>query len=210
MSIHDSQPREAGGQYGHKNHTYPEVILAENVDGSFLFPPNEWPGGVDQYIEFWKTQPISDDALTNFASCYAAEWDEWAEPLIKEHLEAWGNSEAGRQARNTSSSGEQLRDIRLAERDRYESVLESTRPSRIPTGVVRHVARAAQMMHNAPHLRSDEERGRVGATPMYVNQAGQAWTAEQLWDNYRLAEIMPDAFYSRENALLRELRSSGR
>lgn len=208
MSIHDSQPREDNGQYGHKNHSYPEVVLAENVDGSFLFPPSEWQSA-DQYVEFWKTQPISDEALTNFASCYAAEWDEWAEPLIREHLEMWGNSEEGRQARiRFNGNPEGLRATRLAEHDRYANQLKNTRPDRIPTGLVRQIARSAQVMHNRIHLRDEKDRETVGSAVMHTNQAGQDITAAWFWDHYRLEDIMPDAFYARENALLRQLRMS--
>ena len=207
MSI-DSQPRDTDGQYGHKHHSAPEVYLAENVDGSFLFPPSEWPGGARQYLEFWKTQPISDEALTNFASCYAAEWDDWAHPLIREHLELWGDSEAGRQARMNTTTGDELRKLRLQAADAFEARLEATRPKRIPTGIVRQVARAAQIMYNTPHLRDEEDRNAVGSEVLHRSQSGEPWTAAMFWDNYRLHEIMPDAFYSRENALLREFRNS--
>lgn len=207
MSIHDSQPREPNGQYGVIPNSPPEVYLAENVHGSFLFPPSDWPGGAAQYVEFWTTQPISDEALTNFASCYAAEWDDWAVPLIREHLEQWGNSEEARQQRMTYSSPEKLRDLRLAEHDRYANQLKITRPDRIPTGIVRHVARAAQIMHNRIHLREERDREAVGSAVLHHNQAGEPVTAANFWDWFRLEDIMPDAFYSRENALLRELRA---
>lgn len=208
MSIHDSQPREDNGQYGHKDHSYPEVVLAENVDGSFLFPPSEWQGA-DQYIEFWKTQPISDEALTNFVSCYAEEWDAWATPLISEHLDMWGNSEAGRQARmQFDGNPEGLRDVRLAEHDRYVNALKATRPDRIPTGFARQIARAAQIMHNRVHLRDENDRKAVEDAVVHHTQDGEAVTAARFWDAYRLEDIMPDAFYARENALLRQLRMS--
>lgn len=208
MSIHDSQPREDNGQYGPKDHSYPEVVLAESVDGSFLFPPSEWPGGAAQYIEFWKTQPISDEALTNFASCYAAEWDEWALPLIREHLETWGNGEEARQQRRTISDPVRLRDLRLAEYERYKAQLKSTRPDRIPTGFARQIARAAQIVHNRSHLREERDREAALEAVVHHTQNGEPVTAVQFWDAYRLHEIMPDAFYSRENAVLRALRSS--
>lgn len=209
MSIHDSQPREVDGQYGPKYHSAPEVHLAENVDGSFLFPPSDWTGA-DQYIEFWKTQPISDEALTNFASCYAAEWDEWAVPLVQEHLEIWGDSEEARLARKNTSTAAQLKAIRDAERDRFLKQLEATRPSRIPTGFARQIARAAQIMHNRVHLTSERDREAVAGAVLHHTQSGAPVTAGQFWDGYRLEDIMPDAFYSRENAVLRALRVSMR
>ena len=210
MSIHDSQPREDNGQYGSKDHSYPEVVLAENVDGSFLFPPSEW-AGADQYLEFWKTQPISDEALTNFVSCYAEEWDAWASPLVREHLEMWGNSEAGRQARiKFDGNPEALRDFRLAESDRYVEELKSTRPDRIPTGFARQIARAAQIVHNRVHLRDEQDRESVLSAVVHHTQDGSPITAGQFWDAYRLDDIMPDAFYARENAVLRALRIQNR
>lgn len=204
----DSQPREVDGQYGAKHHSPPEVYLAEEVDGSFLYPPSEWPGGAHQYLEFWRTQPISDEALTNFASSYAAEWDDWAHPLIREHLELWGNSEEARQIRNSTTSADAIRQSRLAEADKFEAQLEATRPKRIPTGIVRKVARAAQIIHNNVHLRDQADRDAVGKEVVHTSQSGENWTAEMVWDRYRLGDIMPDAFYSRENAVLRELRAA--
>lgn len=208
MNNHDSQPREDNGQYGHKDHSYPEVVLAENVDGSFLFPPSQWQG-VDQYIDFWKTQPISDEALTNFVSCYAEEWDAWAAPLVREHLDIWGDSEEGRQARiRFDGNPEGLAAVRLDERDRFRSQLMSTRPDRIPTGFARQIARAAQMVHNRVHLRDEKDREEVLSAVVHHTQDGTAVTAGKFWDAYRLEDIMPDAFYARENALLRQLRMS--
>lgn len=210
MSIHDSQPREDNGQYGQKTHSYPEVVLAESVDGSFLFPPSEW-SSVDEYIDFWKSQPISDEALTNFVSCYAAEWDEWAGIHIREHLDMWGDSEEGRQARKKyNGRPEALRDARLAEHDRYRKMLATTRPDRIPTGFARQIARAAQMVHNKVHLRNEEDQETVMSAVVHYGQDGTPVTAGTFWDAYRLGDIMPDAFYARENALLRELRAVGR
>ena len=205
--MHDTQPRVTNGQYGHKDHSSPEVHLAEEVDGSFLFPPSEWPGGAPQYLQFWRGQPISDDALTNFASAYAADWDEWSESLIREHLEVWGNSEEARIARAQTTTREELQAIRNAEHDRYQQQLEMTRPRRIQTGLVRHVARAAQIVYNADRLDSAEAEAAVKASVVYTNGDGHDWTAESIWDRYRLHEVMPDAFYARENALLRKIRS---
>lgn len=211
MNTTDSQPREDNGQYGSRNHSYPEVVLAENVDGSFLFPPSEWQSA-DQYVEFWKTQPISDEALTNFVSCYAEEWDSWASSHIKDHLENWGNSEAGRQVRLEADASSDrfafLKRARDAEADRFEAQLKSTRPDRIPTGFARQIARAAQIMHNRVHLTTDADREAVEGAVVHHTQEGKPVTAGTFWDAYRLSDIMPDAFYARENALLRQMRMS--
>jgi len=201
------QPREQNGQYGFKNQSYPEVApLAEEVDGSFLFPPNEWPGGVQQYLEFWRTQPISDDALTNFVSAYAADWDEWAEPIVQDHLHMWGNSREGYELTKRTTTADELRKARLAEMDRFIAELEHTRPRRIKSGLARHVARAAQIVQNSSSLRTDEDREVAGKAVMYHNADGEPWTAGELWDRYHLREIMPDAFYARENKLEERLR----
>jgi hypothetical protein len=203
----DSQPRDAIGQYGPKRHSDPEVPLAEEVDGSFLFPPSEWPGGAAEYVRFWKSQPISDEALTNFASAYAAAWDTWAEPQIDAYLHNWGNSEESRVLRNTPGvTKDQLWDARDAAQRAFTEHLTSQRPRRIASGVVRHVARAAQIVHNADRLPTDDDRTTALITPMYANREGDVWTAAELWESFRLADIMPDAFYSRENALQKELR----
>lgn len=204
--MHDPQPRENNGQYGSKNHSAPEVPLAEEVDGSFLFPPSEWPGGAAQYLDFWRSQPISDDALTNFTSAYAADWDEWAVPLIQEHLDRWGNSAEAMQLRRSTTTADELRKARLAQRDAYVASLEETRPRRISGGLVRHVARAAQIIQNSDRLPTEEDRRVASAAAMYTNADGDQWTAHMLWDRYHLRDIMPDAFYSRENFLQRELR----
>ncbi|SDH34451.1 hypothetical protein [Microbacterium sp. 77mftsu3.1] len=207
----DMQPRENNGQYGEKPHSYPEVVLAETVDGSFLFPPSEWPGGAAQYVEFWTTQPISDEALTNFASCYAQEWDSWAVPIVREHLELWGNSNEGRAAiAEAAGDNDRLRKARLAEHDRFMDELRRGRPDRIPGGLVRKVARAAQIMQNRIHLRDQHDRESVANTELHESQDGSRWTAHNFWDRYQLEELMPDMFYSRENALIRQLRMSSR
>jgi len=204
--MQETQPREVNGRYGHKVHSAPEVPLAEEVDGSFLFPPNEWPGGADQYLSFWRSTPISDEALTNFVSAYAADWDEWAAPLVAEHLAQWGNSEEALRIRRATTGSAPLLEARNKVADEYEARLEATRPRRIDNSLARHVARAAQIIHNRYFLRSEEDRDAVGRAVMYYNQDGEPWTAWELWDSYQLEELMPDAFYSRENKLQRELR----
>lgn len=204
--MNEPQPREDNGRYGQKTHSPPEVPLAEEVHGSFLFPPDSW-NGVDDYLTFWKTQPISDDALTNFVSAYAADWDEWAVPLIREHLHDWGNGEGGLQARREAGDDkDKLWRLREAEADAFEARLELTRPRRIKSGLVRHVARAAQIIQNRSSLRTEEDQAEAGRAVMYYNADNEPWTAAELWDRYRLSDIMPDAFYSRENKLQRELR----
>jgi hypothetical protein len=202
----DAQPRETNGQYGHKNHSAPEVPLAEEVDGSFLFPPNNWPGGAEQYLHFWKTQPISDEAMTNFASAYAAKWDAWADPQVDEHLHLWGNSEEARQIRNTHrGDADTLWRYRDAEQARFYAELEANRPRRIPTSTVRYVARAAQIIDNLGSL-PPEEQAEAEQAEMYVTNGGHPWSARGLWEGYELHQIMPDAFYSRNNAVEKQMR----
>lgn len=206
MTFDSAQPREHNGQYGHKNHSAPEVPLAEEVDGSFLFPPHSWPGGASQYLQFWRTQPISDEALTNLASAYAAQWDAWADPQVDEHLHIWGNSEEARQILNRHrGDANAIWDYRNAEQARFYAELEATRPRRIPASTVRYVARAAQIVSNQ-HLLPEPERAQVREAEMYRNTAGEPWTAQELWDSYELATIMPDAFYSRNNAVEKQMR----
>lgn len=180
--------------------------MAEEVDGSFLFPPNSWPGGAQQYLHFWKTQPISDEALTNFASAYAAQWDAWADPQVDEHLHIWGNSEQARQILNAHRGDEAtLWRYRDAEQARFYSELENVRLRRVPASTVRFVARAAQIMDNLDSL-PPEERAQVENAAMYTTNRGYEWSARGLWDGYQLASIMPDAFYSRNNAVEKQMR----
>lgn len=204
----DEQPRDNIGKYGFKPQSTPEVELAETVDGSFLFPPSNWPGGAAQYLDFWRTQPISDEALTNFASAYAAERDDWqrseAAPAIAKIMETWGNSFEALEAKKKGL------DVLQQARDAYGASVaakwDAGYPPRIPNSVVRHVARAAQMMDNLDRLDDPAEREQVRSAVVYMNQDNLPLTVQELWNRWRLGAIMPDAFYARENEVSRKLR----
>jgi len=202
----DEQPRADNGQWGCKppNQT-PEIHLAETVHGSFLFPPSQWPGGADEYISFWMTQPISDEALTTFVSSYAADWDDWAIPLIQDHMQMWGNSTEALRLLYKGIPRTEALAIRQAESDRFEAELENVRPSRIPTALARPVARAAQLVQNLDTLPDLSDRERARNASVHTSADGREWSAQYIWDVYQLHGIMPDAFYARENAVYRKL-----
>lgn len=204
--MNDDQPRDIVGRFDEKAYSQPEVTLpSEMPEGTFLFPPATWPGGVEQYISFWMNAPVSDETLSNLGSAYAANRDAWEEGKLVEWAGWWGNSpDARRLAANMKTKPEDIAAARTAARDEFIAAMEANRPHRIPMAITRDVARAAQVISNLNRLKPDIDTQPARDTPLVTTVTGETLSAQEIWDRYRLAEIMPDALmgsYSLERKL---------
>lgn len=195
----EQQPRENNGRYDEKTHSAPEVELHDSAgepEGSFLFPPSEWPGGVSQYVEFWKAAPIDDDTLSNLANAYGANRDEWEREELTAWAEDFGNSSEA--VRFMAKMGRTPADYQsFYQTARAEKVrdMERQRPRRIPMTSMRAVARAGQMQSN--WYRFDEaERAEIAHSPIHRAGDGDTLRVKDLWHGYRLNEILPDGLFS--------------
>lgn len=201
----DAQPRDAQQRFAEKPYSDPEVSLAETVDGSFLYPPLDWPGGPDQYVHFWKTAPISDEALSNLANSYAERRQEWYEARMFLWADHFDNSREALSFIARNPSAQEIDDWREAKRQEHIAKLEAERPEQIRPAIARFVARAAQMKFNISSRFSDADRKRIEAETVYVNAQDEPWSVDEIWSRYNLQEIMPQGLRDSSAGVRRQL-----
>ena len=201
-------PDGAGGQWAEKVLSLPEVPL-DGTTGSFLFPPiNYGPDGYNDYVKFWESAPVSDRALSNLISAYRANREAW----IGTSLDSWARKfdngvETGEWIRKTKPNSDQIRDrhdsARLVELRR----LEAERPTAaISAMTARSIAMAGQM-HRCSGSLSPDDQERVDAHPVRMarNPDSEPWTVKEIWEDYRLAEIIRKALVDQDLAVADEL-----
>lgn len=191
----DQQPRDPVGRYAEYERTQPEVSLpnpSQPLEGSFLFPPLHWPGGVTQYIDFWQRVPIADETLANLANAYAYATDEYVAEHMAQFARWLDNSPEALAFLATKPSRSQIETWRNGKLKERQEEVERKRSTRMRADVVRYVARAAQMHSNYSRLPAEDQR-RVDDTVVYTTHEGTTWTVGQLWTYWRLEDMMPDA-----------------
>jgi hypothetical protein len=200
-------PDGAGGQWAEKAQTTPEAPLVDATVGTFLFPPIDYgPNGVQGYLHFWETAPVSDRVLSNLVATYELNRIKWIGDRLDEWANEYGNSVEGilwSQSKGVSSDDIQ-RDhdkARAAELKR----LEAERPIKeISPMSARGIAIAAQMYRCSGDL-SEEDQKVVDNHVIPLSREGKPWTVESVWRQYHLAEIADRALVDQDIAVASEL-----
>lgn len=162
------------------------------ADGTFLFPPVHWPGGVEQYVSFFMTTPVSDRVLSNLSNAYAARRDNWAGGILASWDLRFDNSPEALRFRIRRRTDEEIAEWRATKRVEEIERLAEILPRRIKASIVRPLARAAQMYSNSQGF-TEAETAVIDASEVYRSGTGKSWTVEAIWNRWNLGEIMPDA-----------------
>ena len=200
-------PAGTGGQWAEKTQSTPEAHLA-TVVGSFLFPPlNYGPNGVEDYIEFWESAPISDRVLSNLIEVYRANREEWLGAGLDRWSRIFSNSvETAEWLRKKKPDSNQIRDRHNAARLVELRRLEAERPTAvISSQTARSVARAAQMYRCAGAL-TDDDKALVDNHPVMMTRDSEPWTVKEIWTGFHLDEIDDRSLVDQDVSVTVELR----
>lgn len=165
-TVEASKPRRpsgsiggTGGQYAQKTNSPPEGSLAESATGSFLYPPQRFDS-LEDYLEFFDTQPISDQVLSNASAAYLA----WRARMIDAHVtqryDIFVNTKDNIAYKMAAKYGQEgLRDAVNAEKPKWIAEAEAAYPiTSLPRPQARAILRAHQITFMRGMLRPEDEQ----------------------------------------------------
>lgn len=173
------------GLYLRKIQSEPDVHLDPMDDGTFLFPPSEYPDA-SSFARFWNSVKISDGVLSNITVGYA-------EFIRKEAIKAgngWGmvyDRENEAELHHKSPDREAAADAARAKAyDAFIAEWYENHPKKIQSSYARSIARAGQLFYYSGAL-TVEQQDEVIASTMTLN--GKDMTIQEIYSSYQLQEI---------------------
>ena len=134
-------PNGHGGEFAARLLTDPEGNLAEETNGSFLYPPDRFPS-YTEYVEFWETAPISDRVLSNASHAYRA-WLQGAEDAyVRANWHRFEEGNAKTERMLTKKLGADAQTLNVESRQKLIEEFRHQYPAEISPRHMRQVLRA--------------------------------------------------------------------